>query len=198
MGKIVLASSNQGKLAEFKIMLADSGLNIIPQSEFNISDADETGLTFVENAILKARHASQACGLPALADDSGLEVDALDGAPGVFSARYAQEHGNFKANIEKVLSELKDVPEAKRTARFQCVLAYLLHPRDPSPIISQGTWQGRILFEPTGTQGFGYDPIFYVPTHDCSAAELPEAEKNRISHRHMALEKLLGYLGTKK
>ena len=191
---IVLASSNAGKLREFNQLLGDLQLEVVPQSQFNVADADETGLTFVENAILKARNAAQHTGLPALADDSGLEVDALHGAPGIYSARYAGPNASDTENLEKLLGMLKDVPGEKRGARFQCVLVYLRHALDPTPLICQGTWEGRILTAPRGTSGFGYDPVFFVPTHACSAAELPAETKNALSHRGQALRQLLAAL----
>jgi len=165
-----------------------------PQGEFGVTDAEETGLTFVENAILKARHASSHTGLPAIADDSGLEVDALNGAPGIYSARYAGSGASDQANLEKLLAALQDVPEAQRSARFQCLLVYLRHAGDPTPLICQGTWEGRILFTPRGEYGFGYDPVFHVPTHDCSSAELAPELKNSLSHRGQALRKLVAAL----
>ena len=194
MSKIVLASSNKGKLKEINQLLSKTDLDVVSQSEFNITDADETGLTFVENAILKARHAAAYAKLPAIADDSGLEVDALNGAPGIYSARFGGKDTNDQKNLEKLLQELKDVPENKRTARFQCVMVYMRHEADPTPIICQGTWEGRILFETKGNNGFGYDPIFWVPTHDCSSAELEPDLKNSLSHRGQALTKLVSIL----
>ena len=191
---IVLASSNAGKVREFNQLLGDLQLEVVPQSQFNVADADETGLTFVENAILKARNAAQHTNLPALADDSGLEVDALHGAPGIYSARYAGPNASDAENLEKLLGMLKDVPEGKRGARFQCVLVYLRHALDPTPLICQGTWEGRILTRPRGTNGFGYDPVFFVPTHACTAAELPPDVKNALSHRGQALRQLLASL----
>ena len=191
---IVLASSNAGKLREFNQLLGGLQLEVVPQSQFNMADADETGLTFVENAILKARHAAQHTGLPALADDSGLEVDALQGAPGIYSARYAGPVASDAANLEKLLGALKDVPEQNRGARFQCVLVYLRHALDPTPLICQGSWEGRILREPRGANGFGYDPVFYVPTHSLSSAELSPEIKNSLSHRGQALRQLLAGL----
>ena len=188
--KLVLASGNAGKLAEFNALLADVGFDVRPQSEFGVEDAEETGLTFIENAILKARHASQATGLPALADDSGLVVDALGGAPGLYSARYAGEHGNHAANIDKLLHELLDVPDERRSARFVCVLALLRHADDPQPLIAQGLWEGRILHARQGDGGFGYDPVFFSPTEHMSAAELPAEVKNLVSHRGRALAML--------
>ncbi|MBE2210967.1 MAG: RdgB/HAM1 family non-canonical purine NTP pyrophosphatase [Xanthomonadaceae bacterium] len=190
MSTLVLASGNTGKLAEFNTLLADAGFEVRPQSEFGVEDAEETGLTFIENAILKARHASQATGLPALADDSGLVVDALGGAPGLYSARYAGEHGNHAANIDKLLNELSDVPDERRTARFVCVLALLRHAEDPQPLVAQGTWEGRILHARQGEGGFGYDPVFFSPADGMSAAELPAEVKNLVSHRGRAMAML--------
>lgn len=192
--KIVLASGNASKLREIQAVLDLQRYQLLTQSEFNVSDVPETGTTFVENAIIKARHAAQLTGLPALADDSGIEVDALQGAPGVYSARYAGEHGADNANNTKLLSEMKNVAEENRGARFQCVIVFMRHARDPMPIICNGTWEGKILHELSGPNGFGYDPLFYVPTHGCSSAELDPAEKNRISHRAQALRKLISEL----
>jgi XTP/dITP diphosphohydrolase len=193
MTRIVLASGNKGKLREFSAMFsehfANDNVELIPQTELNVSDADETGLSFVENAIIKARHACQVTGLPALADDSGIEIDALDGAPGIYSARYSGE--GDQANNAKVLENLKGIPEAQRTARFQCVLVYMRHAEDPTPQVFQGAWEGVILTEPSGTEGFGYDPIFYVPSEQCSAAELSRERKNNLSHRGQAIQQLL-------
>ena len=189
--RIVLASNNPGKVREIGQLLADQDIEVCPQSEFSIPEAEETGLTFVENAILKARHAAQLSGLPAIADDSGIEVDALNGAPGIYSARFAGKGASDEDNLQKLLEELKDVPEEKRSARFQCLMVYLRHADDPTPLICQGTWEGRILFQPRGSGGFGYDPVFYVPTHDCASAELVPEEKNRLSHRGQALRKLV-------
>jgi len=189
--KIVLASGNKGKLREFNALFEPLGLQVCPQSEFSIVDVEETGLTFVENAILKARNACKYSGLAAIADDSGLEVDALNGAPGIYSARFAGEDASDKNNIEKLLRELNALPQQDRTARFQCVLVFLSHEKDPTPLICQGIWEGSILTEPAGDNGFGYDPVFYVPTHQCSSAELDATEKNRISHRGQALANLL-------
>jgi XTP/dITP diphosphohydrolase len=166
-------------------------LEVVPQSSFNVSNADETGTTFVENAIIKARHACQQTGLPAIADDSGIEVDALNGRPGVYSARYAGENANDENNNQKLLQELTGVPTEQRTARYHAVLVYMRHADDPTPILCHGTWEGIILTEPRGTGGFGYDPLFFVPSHNCAAAELDKAEKNRISHRGKAMQELL-------
>ncbi len=189
--RIVLASNNPGKVREISQLLAPLKLEVVPQTELGVAEVEETGLTFVENAILKARNAAGHTGLAAIADDSGLEVDALHGAPGIHSARYAGANGNDRANIARLLGELLDVPEAQRTARFQCLMVYLRHAGDPTPIICQGTWEGRVLFAPRGANGFGYDPVFFVPTHNCSAAELPADVKNQLSHRGQALHKLL-------
>lgn len=192
--KLVLASSNAGKLAELRDLLGDRCV-LHAQSEFGVGDADETGLSFVENAILKARHAARATGLPALGDDSGLCVDALDGAPGLYSARYAGRHGDSEANIDKLLQALDGVPDAARTARFVCVLALVRRADDPMPLVAQGEWAGRILAARRGNRGFGYDPVFFSPTHGCSAAELPADIKNRDSHRGRALARLRELLG---
>ncbi len=189
--KIVLASGNKGKLREFNQVLADFHIEVVPQSDFDVSDADETGLSFVENAILKARHAAAATGLPALADDSGLEVDALNGAPGIYSARFSGEGASDARNNARLLELLKDVPEAQRTARFQCLLVFLRHAEDPTPLICQGTWEGRILREPCGSNGFGYDPLFLVPALGKTSAELAPEQKNKLSHRGQAVAKFV-------
>ena len=187
--KLVLASGNAGKLAELRDLLGDR-FALHAQSEFGVADAAETGLSFIENAILKARHAAAATGLPALGDDSGLCVDALGGAPGLYSARYAGRHGDAEANIDRLLAELDHVEEAARTARFVCVLAVLRHAKDPQPLVAEGVWEGRILRARKGEGGFGYDPVFFSPAHGCSAAQLPAATKNRDSHRGIALATL--------
>ena len=187
--KLVLASSNAGKLAELRELLG-GGFDLHAQSEFSVTDAEETGLSFIENAILKARHAARATGLPALGDDSGLCVDALHGAPGLHSARYSGVHGDSEANIDKLLRELGEVPDADRGARFVCVLALVRHADDPMPLLAEGIWEGRILRERRGGNGFGYDPVFFSPAHGCSAAELAAGVKNRDSHRGVALAKL--------
>lgn len=191
---IVLASGNAGKIREIQALLAGRDIRIVPQSAFGIPDAEETGLTFIENAILKARHAARLSGLPAIADDSGLEVDALDGAPGVYSARYAGAGADDAANNAKLLEALQGVPPERRTARFRCVMAFLRHPADPSPLIADGVWEGRILTAPRGENGFGYDPLFFVPEQECSSAELPPEMKNRLSHRGQALSALCARL----
>lgn len=197
--QVVLASGNAGKLAEFGQNLAPLGIELIPQSEFISAEAVEDGLSFVENAIIKARHACAASGLPALADDSGLEVDALQGQPGIYSSRFAGVSGDGKdqANNAHLLAQLADVPEAQRTARFQCVLVYMRHAEDPVPLICQGSWEGSIVTEPKGHAGFGYDPVFAVNGMDRCAAELTKAEKMAVSHRGKALELLIQALASR-
>ena len=187
--KLVLASGNAGKLAELRELLGDR-FTLHAQSEFGLGDADETGLSFIENAILKARHAARATGLPALGDDSGLCVDALHGAPGLYSARYAGTHGDSDANIDKLLREIDGIDDPARTARFVCVLALVRHADDPMPLVTEGRWEGRVLRARRGGNGFGYDPVFFSPLHGCSAAELPADVKNRDSHRGQALAAL--------
>lgn len=192
--RIVLASNNPGKVREIGQLLAPLELDVVPQSGFDVPEAEETGLTFVENAILKARHAAELTGLPAIADDSGIEVDALQGRPGIYSARFAGKGAGDTENLNKLLKELEGVPEEERSARFQCLMVYMRHENDPTPIICQGTWEGRILTEARGSGGFGYDPVFLVPDRGCTSAELPAEEKNRLSHRGQALRKLLDAL----
>jgi len=187
MNKIVLASNNKGKLREFAQLLANLDIQVLPQGEFGVAEAEETGLSFVENAILKARNASQHTGLPAIADDSGIEVDALKGAPGIYSARYAGPGASDQDNVQKLLDELNKLGEVPRTARFQCLLVYLRHALDPTPLICQGTWEGVIVDTPQGDNGFGYDPIFYVLSDKCTAAQLSAERKNTLSHRGQAL-----------
>jgi len=189
--KLVLASGNAGKLRELSAVLGKQGWNILPQSNWGIPEAVENGLSFVENALIKARHASEHTGLPALGDDSGLVVDALDGAPGIFSARFAGTNANDQSNIQKLLHELEGVSEQARQAHFYCAMVVVRHARDPAPLIATGKWDGRILEFPVGTGGFGYDPVFWVPTHNCSSAELPAGVKNSISHRGQALASLM-------
>ena len=186
--QIILASSNIGKIKEIQAILAEH--LIVPQSVFNVTDADETGSTFVENAIIKARHAAFQCKLPAIADDSGLVVDALSGAPGVISARYAGVGASDRDNVQKLLKELEDVPEERRSARFICVMVFLEDAEDPFPVIAQGVWEGQILYQPIGANGFGYDPVFWVPEQQCASAELSAAVKNSLSHRSKALRSL--------
>lgn len=192
--KIVLATGNPGKVAELSQMLAPFNMQIVPQTELGVSDADETGLTFVENALLKARHAALITGLPAIADDSGLAVDALGGAPGIYSARYAGEKASDKANIEKLLDAMAQVPDGERTAQFHCVLVYLRHAEDPTPIICHGVWPGTITREAAGDNGFGYDPVFYVKSEGCTSAQLTPQQKQKLSHRGKALSQLIAQL----
>jgi len=191
--RIVLATGNAGKLKEIREIFSGVDVGIVAQSDFDTPEAIEDGLSFVENAIIKARNAAAHTGLAALSDDSGIEVDALNGEPGIHSARYA---GDDESNIQRLLRELEGVPEEKRTARFQCVMVYLRHANDPVPVIAQGAWEGTILMSPQGQGGFGYDPVFYVPELDCSAAELSAADKNRLSHRGKALGQMLDYLAS--
>ena len=188
--RIVLASNNPGKAREFAAALAELNVDIMSQSLFGVPEVEETGLTFIENALLKARNAALHAGWPALADDSGLVVDALDGRPGIHSARYAGPDADDHANIAKLLVELRGVPAERRTARFVCVLALLRHPADPTPLICQASWEGVIVTEPRGANGFGYDPVFFVPGEQQTAAELDLATKNRLSHRGQALAHL--------
>jgi XTP/dITP diphosphohydrolase len=189
---IVLASNNPGKIREIQALLPDYA--IIPQSECVQTEADETGLTFVENALLKARHTAQYCNLPVLADDSGLAVNVLNGEPGIYSARYAGLGANDNDNNDKLLQELAGVPFEERTAKFICVIVLLEHAADPVPLITQGVWEGKILLHPQGANGFGYDPLFWVPEHSCSSAELPPEVKNSLSHRGQALRQLASLL----
>ena len=189
--RIVLATGNQGKVEELSSLLSELDVEIVPQSKFGVPEAEETGFTFVENAIIKARNASTHTGLPAIADDSGLEVDYLKGAPGIHSSRFAGSEANDQNNVDKLLTKLRDVPEAERTARFQCLLVFITHEKDPTPLICQGTWEGRILYQRQGDGGFGYDPVFYVPSHNCASAELEPKVKNQLSHRGQALRQLL-------
>lgn len=197
--QVVLASDNAGKLCEFFRILGDvdlggSKLDIVPQSYYNVTDVPETGLSFVENAIIKARNAAQQTCLAAISDDSGIEIDALKGKPGIYSARYAKMNnageGDNDNNIQ-LLKDLQDIPTEQRTARFRCCIVYMRHAEDPSPLIADGFWEGSILTESSGNSGFGYDPLFFVPTHGVSAAELDADEKNKISHRGLALQKML-------
>jgi XTP/dITP diphosphohydrolase len=192
--KAVLASSNAGKLKELAAILAPFGYELVTQASLDIDTPAETGVTFAENALLKARHAAQLSGLPAIADDSGIEVDALGGRPGVYSARYAGEHASDEANLLKMLEELRDVPDERRTARYQCSIAFVRTADDPSPLIAQGSWEGRVLTRPRGTGGFGYDPIFQPNGLEVTAAELSAEEKNLQSHRGKALRALVRLL----
>jgi len=191
MQKVVLATGNPGKVRELADLLADFGLDVVAQTELGVDSAEETGLTFIENAILKARHAAHITGLPAIADDSGLAVDALGGAPGIYSARYAGVDASDQQNLDKLLMALKDVPQGSRGAQFHCVLVYMRHAEDPTPLVFHGSWAGEIAFQSAGEGGFGYDPIFYVPELGRSAAELSRDEKSAVSHRGKALKLML-------
>ena len=192
--RVVLATGNPGKLREIRALLEPLGVRVEAQSEHAVPEAEETGLTFVENAILKARNAARHTGLPAIADDSGLEVDALHGAPGIYSARYAGPDADDAGNNARLLEALEGVPAERRAARFRAVLVFLEHAEDPAPVIAEGVWPGRIVEQPTGANGFGYDPLFFVPSEGCTSAELPAETKNRLSHRGQALEKLVATL----
>jgi len=195
--ELVLASDNQGKLKELTALLSDSGFGVVGQGDLGVTPAEETGETFVENAILKARNAARQTGRPAIADDSGIEVDALKGAPGVYSARFAGDHATDSANVAKLLSQLADVQLEDRKARFRCLMVYLRRADDPAPLICEGTWSGQITPTPSGENGFGYDPVFWVPEEGCTAAELNPARKNVLSHRAQALKKLVAELTTR-
>jgi len=192
--KWVLATGNQGKVKEMSELLNSFSIEVLPQSQFNVPDVPETGTTFVENAIIKARHASKLTGLPAIADDSGLEVDFINGQPGIYSARYAGEDASDQDNIDKLLSRLKGIAVEQRKARFQCVLVYLRHELDPTPIICQGTWEGTITEDQNGQNGFGYDPIFWVESEKSTSAQLSKQRKSELSHRGKALTKLVSLL----
>ncbi len=195
INKIVLASGNRGKLKEFNEIFAPLQIDVMPQSDFAVQDADETGLSFVENAIIKARHAARVTGLPALSDDSGLEVDALNGAPGIYSARYAGAGCGDDENNRKLLQALEQVPTEQRSARFQCVLVFMRHAEDPTPLICQGSWEGVILDTPRGHNGFGYDPLFFVPELNCASAELTSDQKQKYSHRGKAVRQFIEQIG---
>ncbi len=190
MKKIILASNNQGKIKEFNTML-QGVYKVVSMSDMNVEEVPEIGLTFVENALIKARNASEQSGLPALADDSGIVVDALNGEPGIYSARYAGIHGDDEANTQKILDEMSGIPDDQRSARFWCAIVFVEHANDPTPIVIQRGWEGEILREKVGENGFGYDPIFYVPTYKKSSAQLSPEQKNGISHRGKALQALL-------
>ncbi|AMN48291.1 nucleoside-triphosphate diphosphatase [Steroidobacter denitrificans] len=192
--RVVLATGNPGKLQELQALLAPLGFEVLPQSAFTAVPAAETGLSFVENAIIKARHAARASGLPAIADDSGLEVDALHGAPGIYSARYAGAQASDLDNLRKLVDQLRDVPLAQRTARYRCALAYLRWDLDPAPLLCQTRWEGLIVETPRGAGGFGYDPVFELPGRGLTVAELSAEEKNRLSHRGRALQTLVACL----
>jgi XTP/dITP diphosphohydrolase len=194
MQKLVIASGNQGKLRELSALLEPLDYEVHTQSEFNVPDVAETGTTFVENAIIKARNAAQHTGLPAVADDSGIEVDALNGAPGVYSARFSAPNPSDEKNNALLVEKMASVPEDQRTARYRAVIVYMRHAEDPSPIICEGSWEGSIVLEPHGEGGFGYDPYFWVPTHNCTSAQLSADEKNSLSHRGQALRELVSKL----
>jgi len=194
MQKVVLATGNAGKVAELASLLADFGLAVTAQTDLGVDSADETGLTFIENAIIKARHAARSTGLPAIADDSGLAVDCLGGAPGIYSARYAGAAASDRENLDKLLAALQEVPPARRGASFHCVLVYLRHADDPIPLVCHGSWRGVIAQTASGSGGFGYDPVFYLPELGRTAAQLSRDEKQRISHRGQALRQLLDAL----
>jgi len=195
INKIVLASGNRGKLKEFSEIFAPLQIDVMPQSDFAVQDAEETGLSFVENAIIKARHAARVTGLPALSDDSGLEVDVLNGAPGIYSARYAGAGCGDDENNRKLLQALEQVPAEQRSARFQCVLVFMRHAEDPTPLICQGNWEGMILDAPRGHNGFGYDPLFFVPELNCASAELSSEQKQKYSHRGKAVRQFIEQIG---
>lgn len=197
MSRVVIATGNAGKLREFRELLAPSGLQVVPLSDFTNTQAEETACTFVENALLKARHAARLSGLPAIADDSGVAVDALGGEPGIHSARFAGTQASDADNNRLLLQRLQGIPEAQRTARYHCVLVYLRHAGDPVPLICEGVWEGRVLQEPRGEDGFGYDPLMYFATLGKTAAELDPPTKNRISHRGQALRALLAALAAR-
>ncbi|TMP81370.1 non-canonical purine NTP pyrophosphatase [Pseudoalteromonas phenolica] len=190
--QIVLATGNQGKVKELAAMLNELNIEVLPQSQFDVPDVPETGTTFIENAIIKARHAAKITGLPAIADDSGLEVDALNGAPGVYSARFAGENANDQDNIDKLLVEMQG--KTARTARFWCVLVYMRHADDPTPLVCQASWEGTITEDQQGREGFGYDPVFYVASEGCTSAQLTKEQKNALSHRGQALQQLVAKL----
>ncbi|MCG8379292.1 MAG: RdgB/HAM1 family non-canonical purine NTP pyrophosphatase [Proteobacteria bacterium] len=195
--KIVLASNNPGKVREINALLEDISLNIQSQSEFNVPEVEETGLSFVENALIKARNAALHTGNATIADDSGIEILALNGKPGIYSARFAGVGATDEANLYKLIEEIKSLDEKNRQARFVCLMVFLRHADDPTPIIAQGIWDGIVITEPRGKNGFGYDPIFYVPTHDCTSAELPPETKNQLSHRGQALRSLVAQINKK-
>ncbi len=192
--RVVLASGNAGKLREIAQLLEGLNLEILPQSEFDVPEIEETGLTFVDNAILKARNAAHHTGLPAIADDSGIAVDVLRGRPGIYSARFAGVGASDEENLEKLIRMVKPFPDEERTARFICSMVYIRHEEDHVPVIAEGVWEGQLITESKGDNGFGYDPIFYLSSHQCTSAELPPEIKNKLSHRGQALRKLLGQL----
>lgn len=188
--QVVLASNNAGKLKEITRILSDTDITLLPQSKFNVSEVEETGKSFVENALIKARHASQITGMPAIADDSGIEVDIFNGEPGIYSARYAGKGATDEENLQLLLDNIIKSGTHNPVARYQCVIVYIRHADDPMPLIAEGTWEGYLVTDPVGENGFGYDPIFYVPEYQCTSAQLEPEVKNRISHRGLALKKL--------
>ena len=190
----MLASGNQGKLKEMEALLSGLQIDLRAQSEYGVTEAEENGLSFVENALIKARNAAKHTGLAAIADDSGIEVDCLNGEPGIYSARYAGSNASDQENLERLLANIREVDDEIITARFQCVMVYMRHDRDPVPIIAQGSWSGQIINDARGSNGFGYDPIFFLPEYACTSAELTPEMKNRISHRGQALDKLVSLL----
>ena len=192
--KIVFASGNAGKVREIAQLLDGLDINVLPQSEFDVPEIEETGLTFLENSILKARNAAQHTGLPSIADDSGIAVDVLQGHPGIYSARFAGLGASDEDNLLKLIDMIKPFPEEQRSARFICSMVYLRHKDDPVPVIAQGVWEGQLVTEPKGENGFGYDPVFYVESQQCTSAELPPEIKNKLSHRGQALMQLLDKL----
>lgn len=192
--EVILASNNKGKVKEINAVLAELSIKVTPQAEFNVEEAEETGLSFVENALIKARNAAQHTNHPAIADDSGIEVPALKGAPGIYSARYAGVGASDEENLNKLINNIQDLPEEDRVAQFVCVMVYMRHANDPIPVISQGIWKGTLLTEAKGKNGFGYDPIFLVPTHNCTSAELSPEVKNQLSHRGQALRQLVSLM----
>lgn len=195
--RIVLASNNPGKIREINALLSDTDIEVVSQAEFDVPGVEETGFSFVENALIKARHAAGYCPYPVIADDSGIALDALDGRPGIYSARYAGACASDEQNLYKLIDEIRDLPEHRRRARFVCLMVYLQYETDPVPLIAEGVWHGVALTEPRGDNGFGYDPMFYVPEHGCTSAELDPETKNRLSHRGQALRKLIGMLKVK-
>lgn len=192
--KVVLASNNPGKVKEINALLAETQFHVIPQSELGVEEAEETGLTFLENALIKARNAASHTKLPAIADDSGIEVPALNGRPGIYSARFAGVNASDEENLNKLIEEIESLDEQDRFARFVCVMVFLRHAEDPTPIIAQGFWNGEVITKPRGENGFGYDPMFYVPSENCVSAELSAELKNKLSHRGQALQHLLEQL----
>ncbi len=194
---IVLASNNPGKTKEINALLDDSSFNVVSQSEFNVEEVEETGLTFIENALIKARNAARYTDHPVIADDSGIAVPALNGSPGIYSARYAGCNASDEDNLNKLIKDIKLLKEEDRKAQFVCVMVFLKYAEDPTPIIAQGVWHGSVITEPRGVNGFGYDPMFYVPTHDCTSAELSAEIKNQLSHRGQALKQLIVEINTR-